>query len=97
MARFDLFVGEVGYLLDVQTNLLDGLTTRIVVPLLPLADAPRPADRLNPLLDANGQLYALQPQLMGAVPVSALGRPTDNLMRHYDKIVAALDMIFLGF
>jgi len=26
-----------------------------------------------------------------------LGRPVDNLLRHYDRIVAAIDMIFLGF
>ncbi|MBS1183360.1 MAG: plasmid maintenance protein CcdB, partial [Proteobacteria bacterium] len=39
MARFDVFPnpGGSGYLLDVQADLLDGLNTRIVVPLLPTA------------------------------------------------------------
>jgi toxin CcdB len=97
MARFDLYRAEVGLLVDVQTNFLDGLTTRLVVPLYLLQDAPRPAGRLNPILDVDGQLYALQPQLMGAVWRNELGQPIDNLLRHYDRIVAALDMIFLGF
>jgi len=37
MARFDTFVndGGKGRLLDVQSDLLGGLNTRVVVPLLP--------------------------------------------------------------
>lgn len=97
MARFDLYRWEPRLVVDVQTDLLDGLSTRNVIPLVPLRGAPVPASRLNPLLDIDGELFALQPQLMGAVPTVALGRPIDNLMRHYDRIVAAVDMIFLGF
>ena len=97
MARFDLYFVEGEYLLDVQTNLLDGLHTRLVVPVVPLADAPRPAGRLNPVLDVGGQLFSLQTHLMGAIPARLLGRPVDNLMRHYDRIIAAVDMIFNGF
>jgi toxin CcdB len=97
MAHFDLYRAEVGFILDIQTDLLDGLTTRLVVPLLPLRGAPRPAGRLNPVLDVDGQLYSLQPQMMGAVSARALGRPVDNLVRHYDRIVAAIDMILNGF
>ena len=38
MARYDVFAGAVegSFLLDVQTDLLDHLNTRVVVPLLPL-------------------------------------------------------------
>ena len=97
MARFDLYRVEVGLVLDIQTDLLDGLTTRLVVPLLPLDGAPKPAGTLNPILDVGGQLYSLQPQMMAAVSHNALGRPVDNLLRHYDRIVAAIDMIFNGF
>lgn len=50
MARFEVFANPAGpgYLLDVQADVLDGLTTCVVVPLLPLAQAPRPAGHLNP-------------------------------------------------
>jgi len=97
VARFDLYRAEVGFILDVQSNLLDDLTTRLVAPLLPLEGAPIPAGRLNPVLDIEGRLYSLQPQLMGAVPAHALGRRAGDASRHYDRIVAAIDMVFLGF
>jgi len=45
---------SVPYLLDVQTNLLEGLATRVVVPLV-RADAGRiPAERLNPVFRIEG-------------------------------------------
>ena len=51
MAKHDVYENPNGngYLLDVQTNLLDGLITRIVVPLFPIAQAPEPAKYLNPI------------------------------------------------
>ncbi|MGJ8624155.1 MAG: CcdB family protein [Yoonia sp.] len=56
MAKYDVFPnpsGE-GFLLDVQTDLLSDLNTRVVVPLLPRSRAPKPATRLNPTFDING-------------------------------------------
>lgn len=51
MARFDVYAnpGGTGYVLDVQADVLHELNTRIVVPLLPSAQAPLPAKRLNPV------------------------------------------------
>lgn len=97
MARFDVYLLGGRHVLDVQTDLLDGLTTRLVVPLIAVEHAPLPAGRLNPVLEVNGDRYALQPQLMAAVPSRNLGHPVDNLLRHYDRIVAAIEMIFNGF
>ena len=59
MARFDIFKsrGELGYLLDVQSDLLSGLNTRVVVPLLPKSSAPTPAQRLNPVFSIEGQEF----------------------------------------
>jgi hypothetical protein len=34
---------------------------------------------------------------MASMPASELRRPIDNLLRHYDKIVGAIDMILVGF
>lgn len=50
MGRFTIYSnpGGVGYLLDVQADMLSHLNTRIVVPLLPLSAAPKPATTLNP-------------------------------------------------
>ncbi len=51
MARFDVHVnrGGSGCLLDVQADLISGLNTRLVVPLLPVGVAPANAERLNPV------------------------------------------------
>ena len=53
MARFDVhaYPSGDGYLLDVQADLLDHLNTRVVVPLLAKATAPKPASRLNPVFE----------------------------------------------
>lgn len=97
MARFDVYRLEGALYLDVQTDLLHGLNTRLVVPLIPIHDGPVPAGRLNPVLDVSGEPCSMHPQLMVAVPASSLHLPVDNLKRHYDRIIAAIDMIFLGF
>jgi len=97
MAQFDVYRIQSGLAVDVQTDLLFGLTTRLLMPLAPLRGGPIPASRLNPVLEVLGELYSLQPQLMAAVPERALGKPLDNIDRHYERIVSARDMIFLGF
>jgi len=54
MGRFDVHHVEGEYYLDVQTNLLPSLGTRLVVPLIP-AEAPMKAVRkLHPQFDLFG-------------------------------------------
>ena len=99
MARFDIFENEAGagYLLDVQSDLLSGLNTRVVVPLLPKSSAPIPAQRLNPEFSVEGQELIMTTQFMSAVPEAELRSGVGNLAEQQDKISAALDMLFLGF
>ena len=99
MARFDIFKneGEAGYLLDVQSDLLSGLNTRVIVPLLPRSSAPSPAQRLNPVFSIEGQELVMATQYMAAVPESELRSRVGSLAKKQDEISAALDMLFLGF
>lgn len=97
MARFDVYATAEGYLLDVQTNLITGLRTRLMIPLLPPAQFPAPVRRLHPIVQVNGRSLLMATHLMAAVPERHLGRPVGNLMAQYDEIVAAIDMIFNGF
>lgn len=53
--------------------------------------------RLHPIITIDGRDHVLATHLMGALPVAELGQPRGSLGEHYDRIVAALDMIFLGF
>ena len=99
MARFDVYPSpnDVGFLLDVQTDLLDQLNTRIVVPLMPMAKAPQPAKRLNPSFDIGGDPYVTVTQFMAAVPAAMLKASVTNLADQADDITNALDMVFFGF
>ncbi len=96
MAQFDLYRLDGGLVVDVQADLLDRLSTRIVVPLIPEAEAPRPADRLNPAFAIEGARHVLLPQFMAAVPAAELGAKTGSLATERDRIKPAVDMVFDG-
>jgi toxin CcdB len=99
MAKYDVFAypdGE-GYLLDVQANLLEGLTTRVVVPLVAQANAPKALKRLNPAFTIGGKQFVMFTHLIGTVSTSALTEPRVSLAEVGDQIDAALDMLFQGF
>lgn len=104
MAQFDVYRNanaasraRIPYLLDVQSDLLDPLATRIVVPLCkPELLAGKPAERLNPAFDIEGRkLLMLTPELAG-VSRKALGEKVANLASERSAILSALDLAFTG-
>lgn len=99
MARFDIhaYPSGTGLLLDVQADLLDHLTTRVVVPLLPLAQAPKPAKRLNPVFQVDGEPYVMATQFLAAVPIGELGPKRSSVADQFAEVTTALDMVFQGF
>ncbi len=99
MAKHDVYPNPngKGYLLDVQADLLDSMNTRIVVPLLPMDDAPQPAKDLNPIFDIEGNSIVMVTQFLAAVPVSILRSSSVNLSDQYTEITRALDMAFQGY
>lgn len=99
MPKYDVFPNPSGdgYLLDVQTDLLGDLNTRVVAPLIPLANAPKPATRLNPVFDIHGEQVVMVTQFMAAVPVGILKSQTANLNEEADRITVAIDMLMQGF
>ena len=97
MAGFDLHRLDGGLVVDVQSDLIDVLDTRVVVPLLPVAAAPKRAARLNPVFDLTEGSVALFPQFIAAAPRAALGLPVGSLGHERDRIRDALDMALLGF
>lgn len=99
MARYDVYRAPdgPGWWLDVQAEVLDLLTTRVVVPILPEAEAPVPAKRLNPVFEVEGERAVMVTQFLSAVPLRGMGRPVGSLAGRADEIGAALDMVFVGF
>lgn len=99
MARLDVHArrdGGAGYLLDVQAELLSGLNTRLVVPLLPRDQAPVPAARLNPVFDIAGAPHVMVTQFAAAVSTRELGNPVASLTDARDTVTAALDLLITG-
>jgi len=74
MARYDIHPVPVdsGFLLDVQSDLLEDLNTRVVIPLMLKTHAPKAAERLNPVFEINGSQYVLVTQFLSSVPASIL-------------------------
>ena len=99
MARFDVYPNPdgKGCLLDVQADLLSHLNTRVVVPLLPSAAAPQPAETLNPCFEIGGETLVMATQFMAAVPAGILRAPVASLQSQREAVVAATDFLMQGF
>ena len=99
MAKFDVYpnTSGPGHLLDVQTDLLSDLNTRMVAPLMPINLAPKPATRLNPTFEIDGTEMVMVTQFMAAVPVGVLKNPSHTLVESADQITTAIDMLIQGF
>jgi toxin CcdB len=98
MAQYDVFQNPEGsgYLLEVQSDLLDGLTTRLVVPLMPQTQAPKPAARLNPIQKIAGEPYVMVTQFMAAVPERPLTSHVTSTAAMRDEITGAIEMLTHG-
>lgn len=100
MARFDVFrLPAAGnqMVVDVQADLLEGFTTRIVIPLLPIGSISVALNRLNPKFEVDSKSYVFAVQYIASVPASSLKMPIANLQNQADAIIASMDMIFQGF
>jgi toxin CcdB len=84
------------FLLDIQSDLLDPLATRVVVPLQPAGGAGSPSmEPLTPAIRVAGKDYLMiTPQLAG-VAVRELG-PVVGSASADRSVIAALDFLISG-
>ena len=100
MPRFDVYPGRgrATFLLDVQSDHLEALPTRTVVPLEPGTGGALPVFLdLTPRLDMAGTPVVMVTPLIAAVPRRLLGKPIGNLLDQSDDIIRALDILLTGF
>ncbi len=104
MARFDVYPNStikerslIPYFLDVQNDHIQGLQTRILVPLWNAKVLPLRVADLNPEFEIEGHRVVMDTPSLGAVPVSALKPAVDNLAPQQLVIQNALDVLFGGF
>lgn len=99
MARFWVYrLGPDGSLaVDLQADVLDGLKTRVVAPLVPVEQVKQLVPRLNPKFDIGGRSMVLLTEFTATVPLKELTDAVTNLSHRADEITAATDFLFQGF
>lgn len=85
------------FLLDIQSNLFDGLKTTVVIPLMPRKIATTQAiTRLNPEFKIKKDKYILLTQNIAGIDRRILGEEIVKLADQRAEIIAALDFLVSG-
>lgn len=87
----------IPYLLDVQADLLDNLSTRVVVPLVAAEAMGKAARHLNPQFTIGQTPVVMSTAELAGVSLRNLGRKVCSLREMRSEILAALDFLFSGF
>ena len=86
------------YLLNVQSHLIDVLTTRLVIPLFPRSRFKgKVPQHLCPILTIGDVEYLLMTHEMASVRQSMLGDQVCQAQHYRDEIKAAIDFMIDGF
>ncbi len=99
MAQFDIYEGRgegIEFLIDLQHDMLNNLSTRIVAPLVSPETVGPPMRTVNPRISVGGEQYILMTQLLAAIPISTLNGPVGSGQTQREEIVAAIDLLFTG-
>jgi toxin CcdB len=103
MAQFDVHRNpnrassrSVPYLLDVQTDLLESLSSRVVIPLVRLSRTVRPMSRLNPTFEIKGVTCVLSTAELAGVSKATVGEKVASLKNQRAEIIRALDFLITG-
>lgn len=87
----------VPLLLNVQSDLLAELGTRVVVPLYVASTMQgKILKTLTPQFDIEGELYVMMTLQMAGIANKQLGAKVANLAARRDEIIAALDLLITG-
>lgn len=104
MAQFDFYPNPnprsrrfVPWVIDVQSELIDPLNTRLVMPLsrVGVHQTQLPV-RLCPVLQVQGESLVLMPHLAAPVMVRQLEQPAGSLASVAADITAAMDAVSSG-
>jgi toxin CcdB len=96
VAQFDVHRFADGLVLDCQSDLLDQIDSRFVVPLVARGEAPTVAQRLNPAFAIDGKDYVMLTQAAAAVRRRDLGEIIVSLGEQSFEITDALDVLISG-
>jgi toxin CcdB len=105
VAQFDIYVNPqpasrqfVPYVVDVQSDLIDQLPTRFVMPLSRVGAAQtRLPSNLCLTVEIDGEPLSLQAHMAAPVSARFLKKPVGSLRYRASEVSAALDAVISGF
>jgi toxin CcdB len=103
MKQFDVFrnpdshsARQRPYLVILQSDVLRGVATAVVAPLALSSRFP-PISRLTPTVTIAGKEYVILISDLASIPRKVLKRSIGTTATKRDEILAALDLVFVGF
>ena len=104
MAQFDVYANPnpatkrpIPFLLDIQNDLLNNLTTRVVIPLYTASAIDKAVKYLNPQFSIKQTKVIMSTAELAGVSVNCLGDKVCSLKGHRNEIIAAIDFLVTGF
>jgi toxin CcdB len=98
VAQFDIHrtARRQSLVVDCQSDLLDHIDTRFVIPLVPLSTGPSASGHLNPIVMHDDESYLLLTQTASAVNKRDLGPVVGSLEGQRLEIIRAIDVLIGG-
>jgi toxin CcdB len=103
MAQFDVFLNPsesagkgIPFVVVLQSDLLDALATRLVMPLATLEFADKVPEKLCPLVTVSGQKLRALAHYAAPLPARSLRQMVGNLSPQSHLLIAAMDVVMSG-
>jgi len=104
MAQYDVYANPsnssatgIPYVVVIQSDLLDALSTRLTVPLAVPEGATKVPHALCPVITVRGKRLHALTHFAAPLPAKALRRPIDNVAAQAPVLVSAIDAVLSGF
>lgn len=103
MAQYDVYpnpstsAGQgIPYVVVIQSDLLDGLATRLTIPLATLNYSGKVPSALCPLVTVKGQRLHALAHFAAPLPAKLLRKPVGSVAAQASALVAAVDTVLSG-
>ena len=103
MKQFDLYINPdedtkqgYPYFVDVQTELLNNLDSRVVIPIVPIKGTKAYPKNLCPIVKIKGSQFALLTHQITTVPNALLNDKQGSLLLNRNDIILGWDFLLTG-
>lgn len=104
MPQYDVYANPshsaangIPYVVVIQSDLLDALTTRLSVPLANPDGSTQAPPALCPLIVVKGKRFLALAHFAAPLPAKLLRRPVANVAPQATALVSAIDAVLSGF